>query len=477
MRTRVLATLALVGLLGVGFVGGVLYQRAGGAEAADAGGRTVLRYICPMHPAFTLDHPGDCASCGMRLVPVYADGSVGGASADNSVPPGAVSVTANRQQVVGIATGVVEKWSGPGLVRTVGRVVPDERRVYRITAATNGWIEEAFSDTVGSIVKRDQALASFYARESLGAQQSYFYALDALDRFRAQNAGEAQMQSTNVQVQTATDTLRALGMSQTQIQELAKTRQRTNTITLRSPADAFVLERNITVGQRFETGDPLYVLADLAKVWVLADLFETDQALYRPGKPAAIIYGGERIAAKMSQVLPSFDSGTRTLKARLELDNPAYRLRPEMFVDVEFQSELPEALVVPHDAVLDTGLRKVVFVDRGEGYFEPRRVTTGWRRDGRVQILAGLSEGDRIVVSGTFLLDSESRMKAAAAGTSAAAVEHDVICGMDVDPVKARAAGRVSDHAGHTYFFCSDDCKKQFDADPAKFTPKAGAGR
>ncbi len=113
----------------------------------------------------------------------------------------------------------------------------------------------------------------------------------------------------------------------------------------------------------------------------------------------------------MSQVLPSFDSGTRTLKARLELDNPGYRLRPEMFVDVEFESELPAALVVPHDAVLDTGMRKVVFVDRGEGYFEPRRVTTGWRRDGRVQILDGLSEGDRIVVSGTFLLDSESRMK------------------------------------------------------------------
>ena len=476
MRARVLAALALVGLLGIGFVAGTLYQRSGATEAA-AGGRKVLRYICPMHPAYTLDHPGDCPSCGMRLEPVYEDGSVGAAAGDNRVPPGAVSVNANRQQVVGIATGVVEKWSGPGSVRTVGRVVPDERRVYRITAATNGWVEEAYSNTVGSLVRRNEALATFYARESLGAQQSYFYALDARDRFMEQKASEAQMASTNIQLQAAIDTLRALGMSHVQIEELAKTRQRTNTIVLRSPADAFVLERNISVGQRFDSGDQLYVLADLAKVWVLADLFESDRMLYQPGKPVEIIYGGARIPAKMSHVLPSFDPGTRTLKARLELDNPGYRLRPEMFVDVEFQSEVPEALVVPHDAVLDTGMRKVVFVDRGEGYFEPRRVTTGWRREGRVQILDGLAEGDRIVVSGTFLLDSESRMKAAAAGASRAAAEHDVICGMDVDPVKARAAGRVSEHAGHTYYFCSDDCKRQFDADPAKYSAKTAGER
>jgi RND family efflux transporter MFP subunit len=407
----------------------------------------------------------------MRLVPVYADGTVG-EPGQSGVPPGAVSVTPSRQQVVGIATGVVEKWSGPGLVRTVGRVVPDERRVYRITAATDGWIEEAYSDTIGSVVRRDQALAAFYARESLGAQQSYFYALDARDRFMQQNAGQSQMQATNVQVQTATDTLRALGMSQTQIEELAKTRQRTNTVMLRSPADAFVLERNISVGQRFESGDLLYVLADLAKVWVLADLFESDHELYRAGKPAAVIYRGARIPALMSQVLPSFDPGARTLKARLELDNPGYRLRPEMFVDVEFESELPEALVVPHDAVLDTGLRKIVFVDRGQGYFEPRRVTTGWRRDGRVQVVDGLSEGDRIVVSGAFLLDSESRMKAAAVGARREEAEHDVVCDMDVDPVKARSAGRVSTQAGHTYYFCSDGCKKAFDARPAAYAAK-----
>jgi membrane fusion protein, copper/silver efflux system len=312
------------------------------------------------------------------------------------------------------------------------------------------------------------ALAAFYARESLGAQQSYFYALDARDRFMQQNAGQSQMLTTNVQVQTAIDTLRALGMSQTQIEELAKTRQRTNTIILRSPADAFVVERKISVGQRFETGDPLYVLADLAKIWVLADLFESDQALYRPGKPATIIYGGRRVAARMSQVLPSFDPGARTLKARLELDNPGYGMRPEMFVDVEFESELPEALVVPYDAVLDTGLRKVVFVDRGQGFFEPRRVTTGWRRDRRVQIVDGLSEGEHIVVSGTFLLDAESRMQQASSA-SAPKPETDPVCAMDVDREKAVQAARTTVHNGTTYYFCSDQCKKDFEKSPGRY--------
>lgn len=470
MRTRILVTIAALVLLGIGFAGGFLYQGGSGAGPHAAAGRTVARYTCPMHPTLTLDHEGQCPSCGMRLVPVYEDGRVGGPEGDTRVPPGAVAVDASRQQVVGIATGVVEKWSGPGSVRTVGRVVPDERKVYRIAAATNGWIEETYSNTVGSIVRKGEALANFYARESLGAQQSYFYALDARDRFGSQNASEAQMASTNLQVQAAVDTLRALGMSDQQLEELARTRQRTNTITVRSPADAFVLVRNVSVGQRFEAGDQLYVLADISKVWVLADLFESDRSLYQPGKSVDVVYDGARFKARMSDVLPSFDSATRTLKARLELDNRGYRLRPEMFVDVEIEADLPEGLVVPHDAVLDTGLRKVVFVDRGEGYFEPRRVTTGWRRDGRVQILDGLKEGDRIVVSGTFLLDSESRMKAAAVGASRDIAEHDLVCGMDVDPAKARAAGRVVQHAGREYFFCSDECARAFEKEPGKYT-------
>ena len=169
---------------------------------------------------------------------------------------------------------------------------------------------------------------------------------------------------------------------------------------------------------------------------------------------------------RVLNVPPQFDPASRTLKVRLEADNPGYALRPDMFVDVEFPIQLPPAITVPVDAVLDSGLRKTVFVDRDNGFFEPRKVETGWRFGDRVEIVKGLMPGERIVTSGTFLLDSESRMKMAAAGMSKsteARSAKDPVCGMDVDESKAKAAGRISEYRGKAYYFCTDQCKQQFD--------------
>jgi multidrug efflux pump subunit AcrA (membrane-fusion protein)/YHS domain-containing protein len=173
----------------------------------------------------------------------------------------------------------------------------------------------------------------------------------------------------------------------------------------------------------------------------------------------------------MSDSLPQFDPETRTLKTRFELDNPGNVLRPDMYVDVEIQAEMPEAVTVPADAIVDSGLRKIVFVDRGNGHFEPRRVETGWRVGDRVQVSKGLMAGERIVISGTFLIDSESRMKTAAMGMLGAPAT-DVVCGMDVDPKKATSAGRTAVHEGETYYFCSDECKQKFAKEPAKYVAK-----
>jgi YHS domain-containing protein len=171
----------------------------------------------------------------------------------------------------------------------------------------------------------------------------------------------------------------------------------------------------------------------------------------------------------VSDVEPLFDETTRTLKVRLEMDNPGYALKPGMFVYIDFPVSLPPGVSVPADAVLDSGLRKVVFVDRGNGYFEPRRVETGWHVGDRVEIVRGLMDGERIVVSGNFLLDSETRMKAASVATAAASRTMDPVCGMEVDAEQARAAGRVIEHDHRTYYFCTDDCKKQFAANPERF--------
>ena len=169
----------------------------------------------------------------------------------------------------------------------------------------------------------------------------------------------------------------------------------------------------------------------------------------------------------MSDALPQFDPETRTLKTRFELDNPAHVLRPEMFVDVELQAEMPSAVTVPADAVVDSGIRKTVFVGHGNGYFEPRRVETGWRVGDRVQVLDGLAAGEQVVVSGTFLLDSESRMHNAPSVPDSRPV--DPVCGMEVATDTALHAARTASHGGITYYFCSDQCKKDFEKEPSKY--------
>jgi YHS domain-containing protein/multidrug efflux pump subunit AcrA (membrane-fusion protein) len=186
----------------------------------------------------------------------------------------------------------------------------------------------------------------------------------------------------------------------------------------------------------------------------------------KPGAEATVIYQGRRFKARMSDALPQFDTQSRTLKTRFELDNPGFVLQPDMFVDVELNVSMPPAITVPADAVFDSGLRKTVFVDRGGGNFEARRVEIGWRLGGRVEVVKGLMEGERVVAAANFLLDSESRMRAVSAGVFDA--ETDPVCGMEVDAKKAAAAGLKSDYKGQTYYFCADECKKRFEAEPAK---------
>jgi RND family efflux transporter MFP subunit len=487
MKKLGFAALALV-LLGGGFLVGAWWTHR--PPAAPSQAQRVLYYACPMHPQYRSDHAGDCPSCGMRLEPVYADGAASpGREAAKPGTAGLIQVMPERQQAIGVQLGRVERKPIAATIRTVGRIAADETRIYRLTAATNGWIEKAMPNSVGSLVRKDEILATFYAREFLGAQQAYFYALDARDRFIAQKAADAQMASTNVQIQQSVDSLRSLGMTASQIEELGRTRERTYTIQLRAPASGFILAREISPGQRFEPGDQLYVIGDLSRIWILADVYEREARWLRPGNTVRALYQGETFPATVSNVLPSFDSETRTMKVRLELPNADYRLRPGMFVDVEFSATLPSALAVPTDAVIDSGRHKTVFVERGDGYFEPRQVETGWRIGGQVEVTKGLMEGDRIVIAGTFLIDSESRMRTAAsangpepgpAATSrAAAAQHathagaqeatDPVCGMKVDVKDATDAGLKADYKGVTYYFCSAICKERFAKAPEKY--------
>jgi membrane fusion protein, copper/silver efflux system len=259
-------------------------------------------------------------------------------------------------------------------------------------------------------------------------------------------------------------------------------------IRVESPVDGFVLKRSVSPGLRFDRGFEFYRIADLNRVWILADVYRDQLPFIRRGASARITTTEERhaLSATVSSSEPIFDETTLTLKVRLEAANPQRALKPGMFVDVEFPVDLPATLVVPADAIVDSGLRKTVFVDRGNGYFEPRQVETGRRIGDDVEVTKGLMPGDRIVISGTFFVDSETRMKAAAAQPSdapeqsavpeaSAAPVLDPVCGMHVDTREAGAASRTAKHGDHEFFFCSDDCKERFLAAPSRYAKPAVA--
>jgi YHS domain-containing protein len=448
-------TLVLL-LVTASFAAGTRWADRGSGPAPE---QRAIAYACPMHPQYRSDRAGDCPSCGMRLEPARGEDAATPDSDGTALPAGAVRVSPERQQTIGVRLGVVERVSGVRTLRTTGRVAPDENALYPLVAGADGVVREVKGATTGSLVRKNEVLLSFFAPEFVNEQIQYLSGLDTLNRVASAGGPERFANS-----------LRNLGVSEQQLAELAETHEFAQYIRVLSPVDGFVLERKAAVGLSCDRGFEFYRIADLRRVWVLADVYENQAPFIRPGSKARVTSQDRNrtLEAAVSRAEPTFDEATRTLKVRLETDNPGFALKPGMFVDVEFDIELPPSLAVPQEAIVDSGLRKTVFVDRGNGYFEPRAVETGWRVSDQVEVARGLMVGERIVISGTFLIDSESRMKAASQGIFGA-VAKDPMCGMEVDERRAAAAGRKSEYGGRTYYFCADDCKRRFDAEPAKY--------
>lgn len=474
---RLLYLTVILGLLAGAYWVGTHHGPRGGASHESSESRKVLYYVDPMNPAHTSDRPG-LAPCGMKMEPVYADETGGRVGAPSFSPlAGTVKINPEKQQLIGMRLGTVELKRLDHTLRLLGKVAADETRIYRINATVDGWITKSLPFATGSRVKKDETLATFYSPEFLSAGQALLFALNSKDRAQAAGSsggenpvGASRVTQFNINLQQYRDTLHNLGMGELQIEDMIQTRKFTPNVNLVSPSDGFVTLRTLSEGQRFEKGTEMFRITDLSRVWILADVFEKEAGLIPPDAQVkvALPAQGKEYTATLSKTLPQFDNVSRTLKLRFEADNPDFVLKPDMFLDVELLVRLPETLVVPADAVLDAGLRQTVFVDRGNGYFELRPVQTGLRFGDQVQITHGLLAGERIVVSGNFLLDSESRMKLAASGIHAAPAT-DPVCGMSVDPQKAREAKRLSEHQGATYYFCNIACKRSFDGDPASF--------
>jgi membrane fusion protein, copper/silver efflux system len=392
----------------------------------------------------------------------------------SSMPPGTVKITPGKQQVIGVQLGLVEKKSAAQTLRVLGRVAADETRIYRIIAAADGWIVDAFNNPTGSLVKKDEVLASVFIPESLIEQRNYITwiqggGLGGTDRV-LQTRNPLQYVWSRQQF---IENLQKLGMGDPQIEEIARTRQVIQNVLIRAPTTGFVTVRDVSPTQRFLKGNELFRIVDLSRVWIVADIFGNESRYLQPGKSVKVSLpnGGTTFQAKVSDILPQFDPVTRTLKVRLEAANPGYALKPDMFVDVDLPMSLPPVITVPEDAVLDSGLRKTVFVERETGFFEPREVETGRRIGNRVEIVKGLTPGERIVLSGNFLIDSESRLELAAAGM-VGTLSKDPVCGENVSVNKAEKAGRKSSYKGINYYFSSDRCKEQFENNPERYLKK-----
>jgi YHS domain-containing protein len=459
------------------FLAGYSVSRRVNGPTSVASGHQSITYTCPMHPQYTSDRAGDCSICGMRLVRPDS-----GEDGDKQNPamhdrPGMVQISAASQQLIGVRTDEVRVAADAHLLRVPGRIALDDQRLYRIVAAADGWVVDLRANTAGSFVRKDQLLASYYQKDLLYAEQLFLLSIPSNEPLPAQQKDFSQASirtAGSANPRFPIDSLRELGMSDLQIRQIHRTREASPHIGIYSPVSGFVLSRNLSPSQRFEKGTELYRIADISRVWVMTDIFEKDREFLPAGATAVVRYRGREFQARLSDALPQLDPQTRTLKARFEVDNPGNLLLPDMFVDVELHVEMPPAISVPAEAILDSGQRKVVYVARGEGLFEPRLVEVGWRLGDRVQVTRGLEPGAQIVVSGNFLLDSESRMKLSASGAAVVAdpmrAAKDPICAMEVDTT-AKDGARQAQHQGRTYYFCSEQCRRTFQSDPGKYVP------
>jgi Cu(I)/Ag(I) efflux system membrane fusion protein len=400
------------------------------SQSRNQTGWHVLYYVDPMHPSYKSDKPGIAPDCGMKLVPVFTE-DIGNAQPSSSMaqlPAGAVAIDAATQRLMGIRVAPVEKNGATRTVRAIGRVAPEDTRVYRVNSGLDGFIRETYNDSVGMLVKKDQKLATYYSPDVLSVASGFLAASERVpgavggDGNRTMPFPGAVSKQGVSSLQGYTDRLRNLGMSDVQIKRMADSRQLPENIDIVAPADGFILARNISPGQHFDHDMEFYRIADLSRVWVVAEIYEPDAPYLRPGGLAQIHLKeeGRQLPARIADSLPQSEAGGGTVKLRLEVDNPKFILRPDMVVDVELPIHVPPAVTVPLDALIDSGARSRVYVEHGEGIFEPREVETGWRFGERVEILRGVQPGERVVVEATFLVDSESRLKTPAFGPAPA---------------------------------------------------------
>jgi Cu(I)/Ag(I) efflux system membrane fusion protein len=462
VRWTLVVIAAVVAAVSIASYAGI---HAGGNKSAPA--RQL--YTCPMHPSIVQDHPGECPICSMTLVP-KPEGKVAPSS---SVAPGSpgkteasvpglsgIDLSPERIQLIGMRTSVVKRAQIAGDLRTTGVVAASERGLAQITIRFAGWIEKLLVSETGEHVRRGQVLATIYSPDVLRAEQEMLV-----------TRGWGGQSETKGLDETARRRLELLGISGQEIDEVLRTGKAPDAIAIRSPVDGYVVGKNAVVGLSIQPGTVLFQVADLSTVWVTADIHESDVSRVRVGQTARFELSsatGEPQTGKVKFIYPVVDSQSRSLTVRLEFknrfDRSGPKLRPGMYGNVYLALPATVGLMVPSEAIVDTGETHYLFVAREGGHFEPRRVKIGARQKDTVEILSGVSEGETVVTTGNFLVDSESRLRAAIEGQSVTeSAAGASTCSTDIDsdkyPDKFQAC-RACEVQHRGMGTMEEDCKK-----------------
>ncbi len=425
-----LAALAVATGAGYWFGGrraSVVHETAATAAAApEKGGRKVLYYRNPMGLPDTSPTPKK-DSMGMDYIPVYEG---------EEETSGGVKISDAKVQMLGVRSAAVERRALDAVVRATGRIEVDERRLATITPKFEGYVEKLHVNATGQYVARGAPLFEAYSPELLATQREYAIAVQGLAQVKG--AEDATVAGMKRLADSALERLRNWDVTDEQIAQLAAGGKPQRALTFRAPASGHVIERKATQGMRFMPGEVLYQLADLSTVWVIAEVAEQDIGRVRTGLTARArldAYPGQVFEGRVTYIYPTLKADTRTAQLRVELPNPQGRLKPAMYAQVEIAAAGSPQLVVPSSAVIDNGTRRVVLIDKGEGRFEPRDVKLGARSDEFTVITEGVKEGERVVTSATFLLDSEANLKAAlgalTGGSDTARVSHSAAGTLD----------------------------------------------
>ena len=370
------------------------------------GQKKIAYYQDPMHPWFTSDKPGTAPDCGMDLVPVYeGDESVEGIKID--------PVTV---QNIGVKIETVKKQKLNNVIRTTGKVDYDERKVTTITTKVMGWVEKLFVDYTGKYISKGQPLFEIYSPELVSTQEEYLQAIRYLKK--VSNSSDDVKNGAQELVNSAKRRLLYWDISENDINEIEKNNAPKKTLTIYSQVNGTVVEKMVYEGQQIMAGMGLYKVADLSNVWVMADIYQVDLPWIKLGQKVDLELSylpGKTYKGTVTYIYPYINEETKTIKVRTEVRNTSnYDFKPGMFATVKLVSPISvEAVVVPDQAIIRTGERTIAVMSLGGGYFDPREVKLGVSSDGLVQVLEGIKEGEKIVISSQFLIDSESNLKAA----------------------------------------------------------------